>query len=164
MMRLLPAGALPSQAVRRRDVILLFASYPLGTAMLHALLGDSTWYGLSHIVLTVTILATLAIFRVGRADRRIADDIDARLDERQIAQRNAAYLAAYRVVSGVAVLGCIWIALGTDKGWWWIPDSYNEWNDIFWGLFILTTSLPAAILSWREPDRADEHEGALYHA
>lgn len=104
---------LPSQAARRRDVILLLSSYPLGTWALHQALGDSTWLV-------------------------------------------AAYLDAYRVVSASAVLGTIWIAIGVDKGLWWIPRTYNEWNYVFWGLFILTTSLPAAFLSWREPDRAHE--------
>ena len=70
--------------------------------------------------------------------------------------RNAAYLDAYRIVSTVAVLGCVWIALGIDLGWWWVPTTYREWNDIFWGLFLLTMSLPSAFLVWREPDRAEE--------
>ncbi len=147
---------LPPRSVRRRDVVLLFASYPLGTLLLHALAADSTWYGLAHLVLTVLILWFLAIERVGRIGKRIADDIDERLDERQLAQRNAAYVDAYRLVSGIAVLGCIWLALGHDLGFWWVPDSYAEWNDVLWGLFLLCTTLPAALLSWREPDRAEE--------
>ncbi len=149
---------LPSRAVRRRDIVLLFASYPLGTLALHQALGDSRWYSISHIGLSVLILTFLAILRVSRAGRRIADDIDTRLDERQIALRNAAYLDAYRIVCGVALLGVIWIALGIDQRLWWVPSTYHEWNDIFWGLFILTTSLPSAFLSWREPDRADDTE------
>ena len=160
---------LPSQAARRRDVILLFSSYPLGTWALHQALGESTWLVAAHLTLTVAVFAALAVGRVLRAGRRIADDADTRLDERQLALRNAAYLDAYRVVSASAVLGTIWIAIGVDKGLWWIPRTYNEWNYVFWGLFILTTSLPAALLSWREPDRAHEADaesvaGALPNA
>jgi hypothetical protein len=61
-------------------------------------------------------------------------------------------------VCAVVILGVIWIAIGTDKGYWWIPTTYNEWNAILWGLFIYTTTLPSAFLAWREPDRLDEQE------
>jgi len=147
--------ALPSQRTRRRDVILLFSTYPLGVIALHQLLGDSVWYLATHIVFTVLAITFLAVRRVARAGRLIADDADSRLDERQLAVRNAAYLDAYRIVSATVLLGTIWVAIGVDKGLWWIPRTYNEWNDIFWGLFILTLNLPAAFLSWREPDAND---------
>ena len=52
--------------------------------------------------------------------------------------------------------------LGIDKGFWWVPSSYNEWNVIFWGLFIYLTTLPSMFLAWREPDREEEAE--LAHA
>lgn len=146
--------ALPAQRTRRRDVVLLFSAYPMGTWVLHQLLAESTWYLSAHVVFTVFVL-TFAIRRVARAGRLIADDADARLDERQLAVRNAAYLDAYRIVSAGVLLGTVWIAIGVDKSLWWIPTSYNEWNDVFWGLFIVTLNLPAALLSWREPDRND---------
>lgn len=152
--------SLPRQASRRRDVVLLFASYPIATWLLHQTIGDHTFYALAHILVTIAVLS-FSIFRVGRAGRRIADDVDTRLDERQLALRNAAYVDAYRVVSGLSALGVLWIALGIDQGWWWVPTTYNEWNGIFWGLFILTTSLPAAFLSWREPDREEEPDPVL---
>jgi hypothetical protein len=155
---------LPSQAARRRDVILFYVSYPVGTIVLYQLLGGETFYALSHLLLTVALLTWFGILRIGRVGKRIADDADDRLDERQISVRNAAYLDAYRIVSAVALLGCIWIALGLDQGWWWVPSTYNEWNAIFWGLFLLTTSLPSAFLSWREPDRPDDSVEALQHA
>ena len=153
-------SGLPSQSTRRRDVVLLFASYPLGTWVLHQSLGESRWYVAAHLVLLGLVVGLLSFGRVIRAGRMIADDTDAALDERQLALRNAAYLDAYRIVSATAVLGVIWVAIGVDKGLWWTPRTYNEWNDVFWGLFILTTSLPAAFLSWREPDRAEDRDEA----
>jgi hypothetical protein len=147
---------LPSRAARRRDVVLLYASYPIGVLLLHLTLGGSAWYGIAHILFIVTVCGWFALVRVGGMGRSIADDVDGRLDERQLAMRNAAYLDAYRVVSATAVLGCIWIALGIDLGWWWVPTTYREWNDIFWGLFLLTVSLPSAFLVWREPDGVDD--------
>jgi len=151
---------IPAQHVRRRDVLMLFALYPLGTILLFQLVSDSAWYGLAHIVLTISILTVFGIFRVGRVGKAIADDLDSRLDERQIALRNSAYLDSYRIVSGIVILGVIWIAIGTDLGYWWIPTTWHEWNAIVWGLFIYLTSLPSAILAWREPDRHDELEFA----
>lgn len=105
-------------------------------------------------------MTSFGILRVARVGRAIADDLDTRLDERQIAQRNSAYLDSYRFVAGLVLLGVIWIALGTDLDYWWIPTTFHERNAIFWGLFIYLTSLPSAILAWREPDRHDELEFA----
>ena len=56
------------------------------------------------------------------------------------------------------LLGVIWIALGIDLGIWWVPSTDDEWNLIFWGLFIYLTTLPSAFLAWREPDRLDDLE------
>jgi hypothetical protein len=151
---------IPAQRVRRRDVILLFALYPLGTFALMYTMGASPWYGLAHIVLTASIMTSFGISRVARVGRAIADDLDTRLDERQLALRNSAYLQSYRFVAALVLLGVIWIALGTDLGYWWIPTTWHEWNAIFWGLFIYLTLLPSAILAWREPDRHDELEFA----
>lgn len=149
---------IPAQHIRRRDVILLFALYPVGTLLLYNAMSTSPWYGLAHVVLTVAIATLFGMQRVGRVGRAIADDIDARLDERQLAMRNSAYLDSYRIVAGLVILGVIWIALGTDLGYWWIPSTWHEWNAIVWGLFIYLTLLPSAILAWREPDRHEESE------
>lgn len=149
---------IPRQTVRRRNVLLLLTSYPIVSALLWATLRDSAFFALAHLVTTVVILWVLGIERVGRVGKAIGDDIDARLDERQLALRNAAYLDAYRIVSAVVLLGVLWIALGIDLGLWWVPSTFHEWNLIFWGLFIYTTTLPSAFLAWREPDRTDDLE------
>ncbi len=153
---------IPPQSVRRRNVLLLLLSYPIVCAILWTTMRDHTFFALTHLVATVLILWLLAIERVGRIGKAIADDIDSRLDERQLALRNAAYLDAYRIASGIVLLGVIWIALGIDLGLWWVPSTYDEWNLIFWGLFIYLTTLPSAFLAWREPDRLDDLE--LQHA
>jgi hypothetical protein len=149
---------IPARSVRRRNVILLAVSYPIVSALLWATLRDNPFFALTHLVATVLILWTLAIERVGRVGKAIGDDIDSRLDERQLALRNAAYLDAYRISSGIVLVGVIWIALGLDLGIWWVPSTYDEWNLIFWGLFIYLMTLPSAFLVWREPDRPDDLE------
>ncbi len=149
---------IPAQTVRRRNVILLALSYPLICVLLWTTMREHTFFALAHLIATVLILWLVAIERVGRVGRAIGDDIDSRLDERQLALRNAAYLDAYRIASAIVLLGVIWIALGLDLGIWWVPSTYNEWNLIFWGLFIYLTTLPSAFLVWREPDRTDDLE------
>lgn len=149
---------IPNQSVRRRNVVLLALSYPLICVLLWTTMRENTFFALTHLVATVLILWLVAIERVGRVGKAIGDDIDSRLDERQLALRNAAYLDAYRIASGIVLLGVIWIALGLDLGIWWVPSTYNEWNLIFWGLFIYLTTLPSAFLVWREPDRTDDLE------
>lgn len=151
---------IPPRRVRRRNVLLLLLSYPVVSALSYVTLRDTGWFAIAHLTSTVLILWLLGVARVGRVGRAIADDVDAKLDERQLALRNAAYLDAYRLVSAIVLLGVIWIAVGTDKGFWWIPSSYDEWNIVFWGLFLYTTSLPSALLAWREPDRLEEGEFA----
>lgn len=149
---------IPAQRVRRRNVVALVLSYPIICALLWATFRENAFFALAHLVATALILWQLAIERVGRVGKVIGDDIDSRLDERQLALRNAAYLDAYRVAAGIILLGVIWIALGLDLGIWWVPSTYDEWNLIFWGLFIYLTTLPSAFLVWREPDRVDDLE------
>lgn len=151
---------LPSQSTRRRNIVLLYTLYPLSSVALHRSIGPTSWFALAHLTLTAVLATALGIPHVLRVGRAIADDIDARLDERQLALRNAAYLDAYRVVASFMLLGIIWIALGIDKSLWWVPKTYNEWNIVFWGVIVLTLTLPSAFLSWREPDRADDREEA----
>lgn len=149
---------IPALSVRRRNVILLALSYPIVSALLWATMREHTFFALAHLAATVLILWVLGIERVGRVGKAIGDDIDSRLDERQLALRNAAYLDAYRIASGIVLLGVIWIALGLDLGIWWVPSTYDEWNLIFWGLAIYLMTLPSAFLVWREPDRTDDLE------
>jgi hypothetical protein len=153
-----PTTAIPVQRVRRRNVLLLALSYPIVCAILWATLRENSFFALTHLAATVLILWFIAIERVSRIGKAIGDDIDSRLDERQLALRNAAYLDAYRISAGIVLLGVLWIALGLDLGIWWVPSTYNEWNLIFWGLFIYLMTLPSAFLVWREPDRADDLE------
>ena len=112
----------------------------------------------SFLALTVTMATLFGILRVGRVGKAMADDVDARLDERQLAMRNSACLDSYRIVAGLVICGVIWIALGTDLGHWWFPTTWHEWNAIVWGLVIYLTLLPSAVLAWREPDRHEESE------
>lgn len=150
--------SLRSQAVRRRDVIVLFAGYPLATLILHQLLPDSRWYGVAHVALVVALIGGWGIPRVYRVGRALGDDLDASLDERQLSLRNAAYLDAFRIAASIVLLGIVGLALGADTGYWPIPSTYTQWNDVFWAAFILLFHLPGAILAWREPDPEPEAE------
>jgi hypothetical protein len=78
--------------------------------------------------------------------------VDERLDVRSFALPNSADLDAYRSLCAVVILGVLGTAIGTDEGDWWIPSTDNEWNAILWGLFIYMTTLPSALLAWRESD------------
>ncbi|WKW11560.1 hypothetical protein Strain138_000815 [Pseudogemmatithrix spongiicola] len=151
-------ATIPPLHVRRRNILIFATSYPLLSVLLWITMRDSNFFALTHLAMTILILWQFAIERVGRVGKAIGDDIDSRLDERQLALRNAAYLDAYRIASGIVLLGVIWIALGIDLKLWWVPSTYDEWNIIFSGLFIYLLTLPSAILAWREPDRHDDPE------
>lgn len=149
---------IPAQSVRRHHVIVLALSYPIVSWALWMTLRENVFFALAHLAATALIFWLVAVKRVARIGRLIGDDLDSRLDERQLALRNAAYLDAYRIAGGVILIGVIWIALGLDLGIWWVPSTYNEWTIIFWGLFIYLMTLPSAFLVWREPDRTDDLE------
>jgi hypothetical protein len=78
---------------------------------------------------------------------------DAELDERLVQIRNAAFRTAFRAFALVALIG--WIAAiaaiqlqPNNEGF------LNAWL-IFFGVALLASTLPTAIVAWREPDPAE---------
>jgi hypothetical protein len=78
---------------------------------------------------------------------------DVELDERLIQIRNQAYRRAFQVFAPVALIGypLTWAALQLQ------PNVQGQINAfiIFSGVTLLATTLPTAIVAWREPDPAE---------
>ena len=74
------------------------------------------------------------------------------LDERELRLRDRAYLRAYRVVGIVPLCVVLYSAMALDDGklapHLWLPHSYADANILFWGVFLVTMTLPAAMLAW----------------
>jgi hypothetical protein len=76
--------------------------------------------------------------------------VDAELDERLVQSRNAAFRTAFKVFAPVALIGWI-IAMAAVQLQSNNQGFLNAWL-IYFGVAMLATTLPTAIVAWREPD------------
>ena len=64
---------------------------------------------------------------------------------------------AYGGFTGMGLLGVVCSAIATDHGGW-VPHACEEFNGLFWGVFLDAAVIPATALSWLvdtsfEPER-----------
>jgi magnesium-transporting ATPase (P-type) len=68
-----------------------------------------------------------------------------RLDEREIAARNAAYTRAYWIVAAVSA---VWLGWQTGRQ---LEHPFGvDSNVLLWGYVLLITTLPATLLAWAD--------------
>jgi sterol desaturase/sphingolipid hydroxylase (fatty acid hydroxylase superfamily) len=78
------------------------------------------------------------------------------LDERQQAVRDRAYRIAFHLLTGLSLLAVLYCMLAALSGRLWLPRTFNEFQAVFWGVLILATTLPTAVISWTEPEPPEE--------
>jgi hypothetical protein len=135
---------LSTEMVRILSAASLLA-YPAG-ALLLALgpksLGTSlVGYGL--ILLALIAYAPL----IGSSIQRIVGEETKQLDEYELRLRGRALSASYAAFTGLALLLVIYAAIASDNGLWF-PTSFDQFNGVFWGIFLYASVLPTTILSW----------------
>jgi hypothetical protein len=135
---------LSTEMVRILSAASLLA-YPAG-ALLLALgpksLGTSlVGYGL--ILLALIAYAPL----IGSSIQRIVGEETKQLDEYELRLRGRALSASYAAFTGLALLLVIYAAIASDNGLWF-PTSFDQFNGVFWGIFLYASVLPTAVLSW----------------
>ena len=108
--------------------------------------------GLMMILLSVLAAAPV----LGSRFQRIVAEQTPRLDEFEMQLRLRATTAAYGMFAALVLAGVVYGALAADFGWW-IPRTYNEFNGLFWGVFLYATLLPTAVLVW-SPELAEHDE------
>ena len=141
----------PSRGVRRPIVLGTYASYlllvflwepskALGNGWLAVVGGFSllTMFGYAFIF---AFQASLFTPSAGGA-----------LDERQRAVQDRAFRVSYQILSAGVLLAALYGFIAADSGSLWLPDTSNELQAVFWGLWLLATTLPAAVHCWLEPD------------
>jgi hypothetical protein len=154
-----PQGRSLSRPVVWTLLSVLYVGYPAGCILrlLHAGLPSApAWNVVGVGLITAAFVAFFLL--AGSSLQRLAQEQSGKLDERELMQRNRAAYRAYGSLSGVALLGLIYMSLQPDIAKkdivLWIPTTYDHWNAVFWGAFILATTLPSVFLSM-ESDPAD---------
>jgi hypothetical protein len=139
-----------SRRFRRRLLIATYAAWIAVALIVKALsFGPLPPFWLTQILLW----ANLIIQGVWVGRRTIISTPalkDAELDERLVQIRNAAFRTAFRAFALVALVG--WIAaIGAIQLQPNNEGFLNAWL-IFFGVALLASTLPTAIVAWREPD------------
>ena len=135
-MRLLSAAAL--------------ATYPTGALTLAWAEGPAAKIaGFGLIIVSLVCVAGI----MGSSLQRIVGEQPQRLDEYELKLRARAMSGAYTGLSVLALMTVIYCAIASDAGLW-VPDSYDDFNGLFWGAFLYSSVLPSAFLAW-QVDAAD---------
>ncbi len=142
--------------LRRTVVIAMYATYVLGA------IAQWRQHEMMHqpdqsiiLILFFVSLALAALLFVGTHYGRWGTARPRFLDEREIAQRNAVYVWAYKWVAVVSLVGCVAWQVGVEPQH---PMSVDS-NVLVWGYVLLLTSLPTALLAWTEKSIVDGAAG-----
>jgi hypothetical protein len=137
----------------RRTLVLSAYSGYLAVVGVFWLRSALDWPGWTLWFASVPALVTLfSYFVLMLSSGAVAHASDRHLDERQQLVRNRAYTLAYQIVGGLFLILTLLTLIALNNGTDWLPRSLNEFNAVFWGLWLLTTTLPTAVLAWTEPD------------
>ena len=144
---------LPVATARALSLASLLA-YPVG-AMLLNLGPDTLAISLLGYALVLAAFCACAPL-IGSSLQRVVGEQVRVLDEFELRLRGRAMGVAYAVFTALTLLAVMYSALASDRGGWF-PKTYNEYNGLFWGVFLYAVILPVAALSWMvEPSFNDE--------
>jgi ABC-type xylose transport system permease subunit len=142
-----------SRRFRRRLVIATYAGWLVWAGSVKFL----SYGPLSPIQLSLLLVAGNVIIQAMWVDRRTIINtpalVDAELDERLIQSRNAAFRKAFKIFA-LAVL-IAWPVSVTAIQLQPNNQGYLNALILFIGVAMLATTLPTAIVAWREPDPAE---------
>lgn len=150
-----------SRSRRRALVILLYASYAALIACFA--LASRSGVGLLFLAgllpsgfLLMSAFWTLSQVALPYTDQGAGVTLPP-MDERQIQVRDRAFYRAYQGISSVAGLWIVYetIARTAVRQWFWVPDTFDEYQAVVWGYLLVAMTLPGAIIAWTEPDLRD---------
>lgn len=144
-----------SRAVRRRIVLGTYASYLLLVFLWEPskALGNG-WLAVvgGFSLLTMLGYTLISAFQVGL----LAPRAGGALDERQRAVQDRAFRVSYQILSAGVLFAALYGFIAADSGSLWLPETSNELQAVFWGVWLLATTLPAAMLCWLEPEPPED--------
>jgi hypothetical protein len=142
-----------SRRFRRRLVIATYAGW-LAVAAIVKLISFGP---VPFIWLSLLMVGTNIIIQLMWVERRTIINtpalVDAELDERLVQSRNAAFRTAFKPFALAALIGWLLATAATQLQ----PNNQGYLNSLilFLGVAMLATTLPTAIVAWREPDPTD---------
>lgn len=112
-------------------------------------------------LLLITVAFILFAVLAGSSLQRQTQEPDTQLDERELSQRNRAAFYAHNTLSCVVLIGVMYLLISQDiinnhKLHLWMPTTGDHWSGLFWGLLLLSLTLPAAFLAWSQEVVLDE--------
>lgn len=157
-----PNMTVRSTALLRVATVIALTGYPIGCVIR---LNGANATG-SEIAGFACIVASLVAFCVTipssplnvYAKRTPLNDVEINL-------RRKSYTASYAVVMCTAILGALYMGIATDSQdsdfvRLWLPQTFDDWSAIFWGLILYTVVIPTAYLTWAgsaPPEDGDEY-------
>lgn len=149
-----------SRSLRRRVVIAMYGTYLLIALGLQlSFVASARWMtaGLGVLAVVAIAGATLSNGWLGRRTYVNAPQLEDReLDERLVQIKNQAYRTAYKIITpSVLVAGPLaYLLLSIEPGSHGIAHAVL----IYGFIALLVTTLPTAVMAWREPDPEPEIE------
>jgi MFS family permease len=160
------AERIGDQATRRRAVLALYLGYPAFIA------GSwfSSFFNQRHLHMqAIPFLALILAAMVGicwggyvllsRTGINLPNLPDHTLDERQRGVRDAAYRTSFLIISILLLGVALYLMLANGFGWSMLRSGEDA-QAIFWGVLLVITTLPTAVIAWTTPD-PDEEDGLL---
>jgi hypothetical protein len=141
-----PRGLELSTSAARSVSTTALIAYPAGALILRfgpdTLAGSLMGYGM--ILVAVVMAALLS----GSTVQRIAAEEPAKLDEFELALRAKALGFSYACLSALVLASLFYAGVAVDAGGW-VPTAYDEFNGLFWGVFLYANVLPSAVIAWK---------------
>jgi amino acid transporter len=149
---------LPTQAARRRAVVLLWTAFAAYLAANTLTRGDDLAGAMSALAMLVGIGCLFSVARAVRWGHGCA----AGLDEREMAARDRAHYLAFRVQSWLtlAVVAYTTVAVRVDA--LWLPATGHQAAGAVAAVAVAMGLLPVTCIGWGEPDfLLDDEEPAM---
>lgn len=141
----------PSLAKLRSFITVALLAYPAGCLVM--LIGPLPFNRLIGLGL-IAIALFSAVPVIGSRMQRIVGDEPKQLDEMELQLREKAMTKAYSVFTALFLAAIAYAGVASDIGWWQ-PSGFENWNAIFWGVFLYAVLLPTAFLTWTMPEERD---------
>lgn len=138
------ASDLSLAAARGLSLSALIA-YPAGALILD-LSDKSLSASLAGYALILSAFICAALLMKSSLQRIVAEQ-PSKLDEYELQLRSRAMNLSYGGFTALALIAIVYAAIASDHGGW-IPVSYEQFNGLFWGVFLYAVVVPVAVLSW----------------